>query len=622
MSLPPPPSPAPLRRLPLALVNRIAAGEVIERPAAAVKELVENALDAGARTIAIVLREGGQALIRVTDDGRGMTRDELPLALERHATSKLPSDDLLDIRWFGFRGEALPSLGAVARLAITSRALGSSDAWRVEVEGGEVRAPVPTPAPTDAPSGTCVEVRDLFFATPARLKFLKAPRTEAEAAREIIERIALAHPAVTLTLEEDGKRPVRFEGVAPDPDSSAATLTPARLATVLGDELAKNVVSVTSAREGLTLEGVISVPTWHRPTTRAQHLFVNRRPVRDRALLGALRAAYGDLLPPGRHPAAVLFLTLPAHAVDVNVHPTKAEVRFRDPQAVRGLLITALRQALEDGGARRTASAPLAEAFRRPLFTPRGSIGASFPPFAAQAPATSPPGAFPGFAEHALPAARNTPPPPPQSETAPAESSEPSAPGFLGAALAQLHETYILAQTPEGLTLVDQHAAHERLMHEKFKRDLAAGGVARQALLLPEVVEMPEADVTHLLDRAAEWERLGLVMEPFGTGAVLVREVPALLAPRLNVAALVKDLAEDNTESDDSSRLLDAHLEHACATLACHGSVRAGRALNRDEMNALLRAMEQEPHSGQCNHGRPTSITLSLTALERLFERG
>ncbi len=621
-----------LRRLPETLVNRIAAGEVIERPAAAVKELAENALDAGAARIEVALRDGGASLIRVADDGCGMSREDLMLAIERHATSKLPDDDLLNIHSFGFRGEALPSIGAVSRMTIASRARNGGEAWQIAVEGGDAGRP----APVAQPEGTCVEVRDLFFATPARLKFLKSVRAESEAAREAVERLAMAHPDVEFVWQEDDKRPVRYAAVRPDMPGLADADEPMRrrLADILGAEFMDNAIALSVAREGYALSGYAGLPTLHRPTARAQYLFVNGRPVRDKVLLSALRGAYGDVLPSGRHPMAVLFLTVPPREVDVNVHPAKAEVRFRDAALVRGLIVASIRRALEQAG-QFTAStlAPQALGMLRGEDTAalaatgtdaqgfadihRGqagggaSWGGGYPRFAPR------PGALPPATLHALAgaplSARST-------LAGGGESGRPASPvGRLGAAVAQLHGTFIVAQTEDSVVIVDQHAAHERIVYEGMKKALAEGGVKRQILLIPDVVEMEDALAERLAARAGEFEELGLLLEPFGTGAVLVREVPALLG-QADIKPLLRDLAEELAEFGDGKALKE-RLEEVCATMACHGSVRAGRALNADEMNALLRRMEESPNSGQCNHGRPTYVELKKTDLEKLFDR-
>ena len=589
----------PIRRLPESLVNRIAAGEVVERPAAAVKELVENALDAGASKIEIAMREGGQALIAVTDDGFGMARDDLALALERHATSKLPDEDLWNIHSFGFRGEALPSIASVARLSLISRARGASDAWQLDVEGGQMGAP----KPAALAEGTRVEVRDLFYATPARLKFLKQSRTENDYAREVVERLALVNPHVSFTFREDDKKPLAY---AASLDSSG------RVADVMGDDFMANAAAIDIERNGSAVTGFAGFPTFHAATSRGQYLFVNGRPVRDKVLLSALRAAYGDLLPTGRHPLAVLFIDIPPQDVDVNVHPAKTEVRFRDAAAVRGLMISGIRHALQQVAQFTTSTlAPQALQMLQPQSDGGFSDYASAQPqsFYAQAANASP--AFYGSMFGAsVPQAR--------SVEAAMVVPMPSV-GRLGAAVAQIHNTFIVAQTENGVIIVDQHAAHERIVYEKMKQGLGENGVRRQLLLVPEVVEMDDADAQRVLSRADQLAQLGLVIELFGPGAVLVREIPALLG-KTDVKALLRDMAEEIAEFDDSHALRD-RLEEICSTLACHGSVRAGRLLTIDEMNALLRQMESTPNSGQCNHGRPTYVELKKTDLEKLFDR-
>jgi DNA mismatch repair protein MutL len=590
-----------IRRLPAELVNRIAAGEVVERPAAAVKELVENAIDAGAARIDVTLRDGGLSLILVSDDGGGMTADELALAVERHATSKLPDDDLVHIRSLGFRGEALPAIGAVSRLTIASRRRGASATWSIAVEGGSVGRV----APAAGGEGTRVEVRDLFYATPARLKFMKTARTELDHALDMVQRLAMAHPGVAFTLS-DGER-ARLRLPAASGERDAARLD--RLGAVLGRDFAENALTIAAEREGHRLSGYAGLPTLNRATAAGQYLFVNGRPVRDKLLFGAVRGAYQDFLARDRHPVLALFLDLPPEAVDVNVHPAKAEVRFREAGLVRGLIVGALKHALAEAGHR--ASTTVAAS----------ALGALRPagPYAQPAYALPPrPGA--GLAERAqafyapLPGTEAPAAPPP----APAQEAEASS--FpLGAARAQLHATYIVAETPDGLVIVDQHAAHERLVYERMKAALANGGIARQALLLPEVVELEEGACARLLARASELAELGLMVEPFGAGAVVVREVPALLG-QVDAAGLVRDLADELTELGDALALKE-RLEEVSGTLACHGSVRAGRRLLPEEMNALLRQMEATPHSGQCNHGRPTYVELKLADIERLFGR-
>jgi DNA mismatch repair protein MutL len=588
----------PIRQLPPIVVNRIAAGEVVERPAAAVKELVENAIDAGATRIDIGLREGGQALIAVADNGSGMSRDELALAVERHCTSKLPDDDLLEITALGFRGEALPSIGAVSRLRITSRPPGADAAWEIAVEAGVKHDPVPAAHPP----GTRVEVRELFFATPARLKFLKTARSERDQAVDTVRRLAMACPGIAFTVIGDDERVLLR--------LPAAASREARLAALLGRDFAENSVPVMAERQGFRLTGRIGLPTLNRGLPRDQYLVVNGRPVRDRLLVGAVRGAYQDVLARDRHPVVALFLDGPAAEIDVNVHPAKAEVRFRDAGLIRGLIVGALRHALEAAGQRSSttmANATLA-AFR-PAGAGNGLADAmprfAFPPSAPTRELAEAGNRFlmPGDAA--------------AGEAAPAGEASPDLP--LGAARAQLHGTYILAETATGIVLVDQHAAHERLVYERMKEALARDGVARQILLLPEIVELDPAVATRVTARAEELALFGLVLEPFGPGAVIVREVPALV-PGLDVKSLIRDLADELDEWGDALALQE-RVEHVCGTLACHSSVRAGRRLAPAEMDALLRQMEATPNSGQCNHGRPTYVSLALGDIERLFGR-
>jgi len=604
-----------IRLLPPNLVNQIAAGEVVERPASVVKELVENALDAGARRIDIHLREGGRSLIAVEDDGRGMTREELALAVERHATSKLPDDDLVHIHSFGFRGEALPSIGAVGRLAIASRARGEGTAWQIAVDGG-VKSPAEPAARGD---GTRVELRDLFYAVPARLKFLKSPRSESNAAQEIVERLAMAHPDVAFTLRDEERLALRLPAIGADllQDPAAATLE--RLGAIMGRDFADNAARLDAMRESVRLTGFAGLPTLNRATSTQQFLFVNGRPVKDRLIIGAIRGAYQDFLARDRHPMVALFVDLPAEEVDVNVHPAKAEVRFRDSGLVRGLIVSAIRAALAEAGHRAssTVAASTLGSFTAPTQFPtqlsspgwRGYTpgpARSSPALAAQAMA-----AFaPLSAEIDRPSAR--------VEAAPAADSAPAA-HPLGVARAQLHETYVVAQTADGIVIVDQHAAHERLVYERMKAALESGSVARQALLIPEVVELDGPNAERLTARAAELAELGLVIEGFGAGAIVVREVPALLG-QSDVRGLIQDLADELAELGDALSLKE-RLQEVCSTMACHGSVRAGRRLTQPEMDALLRQMEATPHSGQCNHGRPTYVELKLADIERLFGR-
>jgi DNA mismatch repair protein MutL len=588
-----------IRLLPPVLVNRIAAGEVIERPAAAVKELVENAIDADASHIDIALKEGGQSLIAVADNGGGMTPDELSLAIERHCTSKLPDDDLSRIAALGFRGEALPSIGAVSRMRIVSRPPDAGNAWEIAVEAGRKS----TPAPAGHPPGTRVEVRDLFFATPARLKFLKTPRTERELAVDAVRRLAMAYPGVSFTVTGDDERALLRLPAAVDPDPAMARR--ARLAALLGRDFAENSIGIDAARGDFHLTGLAGLPTLNRAAPRDQYLVVNGRPVRDKLLVGAVRGAYQDVLARDRHPIVALFLDGPPDEIDVNVHPAKAEVRFRDAALVRGLIVGALRNALAAAGHR--ASSTVATATLAAFRPEDHGAGASARRFAFPQP---PPTLSLALAESANNFLRPDPVTPP--DPGPFEAP-------LGSARAQLHGTYILAETATGLVIVDQHAAHERLVYERMKEALAARGVARQALLLPEVVELDESSATRLTARADELAEFGLLVEPFGPGAVVVREVPALL-PGLDVRSLVRDLADEMAEWGDALSLRE-RIETVCGTLACHTSVRAGRHLSPAEMDALLRQMEATPNSGQCNHGRPTYVALDLADIERLFGR-
>ena len=599
-----------IRLLPANLVNQIAAGEVVERPASVVKELVENALDAGARRIDIHLREGGRSLIAVEDDGIGMSPEELSLAVERHATSKLPDDDLVHINSFGFRGEALPSIGAVGRLTITSRKRGAENAWSISVEGGSKSAPVPAARN----EGTRVELRDLFYAVPARLKFLKSPRSESNAAQEMVERLAMAHPDVSFTLRDEEKLALRLPAVAGDLLADAAAASLERLGAIMGRDFADNAARLDALRESVRLTGFAGLPTLNRATSTQQFLFVNGRPVKDRLIIGAIRGAYQDFLARDRHPLVALFVDLPAEEVDVNVHPAKAEVRFRDAALVRGLIVTAIRHALAAAGHRAstTVAAETLSSFGVPqqLSTP----AASWHGFPSSAPRSSPALAAQALAAFAPLAPELDRPSARVDEAVEAADSNP-----LGAARAQVHETYIVAQTADGIVIVDQHAAHERLVYERMKAALASGGVARQALLIPEVVELDSPSAERLAARAPELAELGLVIEAFGSGAIVVREVPALLG-QSDVRGLIQDLADELAELGDALSLKE-RLQEVCSTMACHGSVRAGRRLTQAEMDALLRQMEATPYSGQCNHGRPTYVELKLADIERLFGR-
>ncbi len=616
----PPPRPV-IRRLPSDAVNRIAAGEVVERPAAAVKELVENAFDAGAGTVDIAISAGGLALVGVSDDGCGMAPDELALALQRHATSKLTAGedgriDLLNIHTMGFRGEALPSIASVSRLAMLSRAQGE-EAAEIRVDAGARDGPRPAAWTGLGDTGTRIEVRDLFHATPARLKFMKSERAETMAITDTVRRLAMARPDVAITLEQDGRTLLRL----PPQSGPADEARLARLGAIMGREFRDNALAIDAERDGVRVAGFAGLPTLNRGTAGHQFLFVNGRPVKDRMLSGVLRAAYQDFLARDRHPMAALFVDLDPEAVDVNVHPAKTEVRFRDSGGVRGLLVGALRHTLAAAGHRASTTV---SGFA--LGRARVEGAAPFPAAAAVAGSPAPmPLAPTGWGR---PSGGLSAPP------APSFAGEPAAPsarvelasaaadpaGFpLGVARAQLHETYIIAQTTDGIVLIDQHAAHERLVYEQMKRQMAEGGVKRQALLIPDVVELGEDGAARVIERAGELLDLGLEIEPFGPGAVCVRATPALFGA-MDAAGLVRDLADEFAELD-AGLALKERFEAVMGNMACRGSVRAGRRLNAEEMNALLRHMEATPHSGQCNHGRPTYVELKLADIERLFGR-
>jgi len=590
-----------IRPLDEAAINRIAAGEVVERPASAVKELVENALDAGATRISVDFADGGKTLIRVTDDGCGMTAADLPLAVARHATSKIDGSDLLNIHSFGFRGEALASLGAVGRLTLTSRAAGQ-EAAQITVAGGRMGAV----RPAGLTRGTVVELRDLFYATPARLKFLRSDRAEAQAIAEVLRRLAMAEPQVGFTLTDmsGGEARVIFRA-DPQPGDFFDALH-GRLTGILGADFTQNALRIDVARDGMHLTGYAALPTYSRGSSAQQFVFVNGRPVLDKLLLGALRVAYFDFLSRDRHPAAVLNLGCDPERVDVNVHPAKSEVRFREPEAARSLIITGLRTALSGAGHRAstTVATETLAAMRpepRPAYAEDRPSQASFArAFAFQAPAST------GFAE--APTAR-------VAEIAQAADAHHP----LGAARAQVHENYIIAQTTQGIVIVDQHAAHERLVYERLKRQMAETGITAQALLIPEIVELSPTDAARLIDAAPTLAQLGLVIEPFGGSAVAVRETPAILGA-VNAAALIRDVLDELVDAGQS-HLIRGKIDAVLSRMACHGSVRSGRQMRAEEMNALLREMEATPHSGQCNHGRPTYVELKLHDIERLFGR-
>jgi DNA mismatch repair protein MutL len=569
-----------IRRLSEGTVNRIAAGEVIERPASVVKELVENAIDAGASAIEVVFRSGGKSLIRVRDDGHGMDREDLLLAIERHATSKLPSDDLIEIRFLGFRGEALPSVGAISRLSVASRPRGGGEAHEVTVEAGQVSGP----RPVALSRGTEIEVRDLFFATPARLKFLKTDRAESAEATDVVRRMALAYPHVGFSFVTEDRRVL---------DVPPGEKEDQRIRRILGNDFMENAVAFGLIREDVQVHGLAGLPTWTRAQGNMQYLFVNGRSVRDRQLVGAVRGAYADVMAANRFPAIVLFVTCPPDRVDVNVHPAKAEVRFRDPALVRSVIISAIRAALADR--RQATDTTLAQ-----------SMASNFRPM----PSSS---GYAGFTDVQRAFAMDMP-------IAASVSEDPPVADYpLGQARGQLHDTYILSQTRDGIVLIDQHAAHERLVYERLKRERADRQLAVQPLLVPEVVDLDPSMVERLSGAASVLAESGLVVEAFGDGAVIVREVPAAIADG-DIAGIIRDIS-DELATFDASTAVETRINHVLATMACHHSVRAGRKLRPEEMNALLREMEATPNSGQCNHGRPTFVELKLSDLERLFGR-
>jgi DNA mismatch repair protein MutL len=601
----------PVRQLPEQIVNRIAAGEVVERPASAVKELVENAIDAGATRIDIFTEGGGRRRIAITDDGAGMTKGDLVLAVDRHATSKLDDEDLLRIRTLGFRGEALPSIGAVAKLAITTRHASEPHAWALNVDAG-VKSAI---APAALTVGTRVEVSDLFYTTPARLKFLKTDRTETEAVREVVRRLAMARPDIAFSIAGEERAPVTWAAALP---GAPGQLT--RLCDILGADFRAAAIDVRAEREGVIVEGFTAAPSLTRANALGQYLFVNGRPVRDKLILGAVRAAYADYLPRDRHPVVALFVMLDTQEVDANVHPAKTEVRFRNAGLVRALIVHALKDGLAREGKRTAANSDGAAimAFRPGSIPRRGGWDWRRPP---NFPASSFDGAaapvYSSFAESTQ-AAFDTGAPTADIRYEPSPATD-LLDRPLGAARTQIHETYIVSQTRDGLIVVDQHAAHERIVYERLKASLEKNGIQRQILLIPEIVELDEPTVEKLVARSDELEKFGLAIESFGPGAIAVRETPSLLG-KTDAASLLRDLADHMAEWDEALPL-ERRLMHVAATMACHGSVRAGRILKPDEMNALLREMEDTPNSGQCNHGRPTYVELKLTDIEKLFGR-
>lgn len=599
-----------IRRLPPNLVNRIAAGEVVERPASALKELVENAIDAGATRIAARLSHGGAGSIEVVDDGCGMAADDLALALERHATSKLPGESIESVATMGFRGEALPSIASVARLTLESRLRGA-EGWRRIVDNGALAAE----GPAALPPGTRVLVEELFARVPARRKFLRSPRSEYAACLDVVRRLAMARPDIVFSLEHDGRRGLPL--LQPED-------RPARVAALTDRALADASVVIDLEREGHRLGGVAGLPTFHRGVADHQYLFVNGRPVRDRLLMGAIRGAYAEMMPRDRHAVVALFLDVPAGEVDVNVHPAKTEVRFRDPALVRGLIVSGLRRALDAGGHR--VAQPVSEAalgmWQQQSPLPSGvELGRVLS--AGDGLRETPSTAYPSFEGQGLRSFRDRPTfftPPPQARAEPAWAPPPATADHpLGVARGQVAKTYIVAESDDGLILVDQHAAHERLVLERMRRALAGGRVAAQALLIPEVIELDEPACDRLEARAGELADFGLELERFGARAVLVRATPALLGTA-DPSGLVTDLADELAAYDEALSLRE-RLDAIAGTMACHGSVRAGRVLSVAEMNALLREMEVTPHSGQCNHGRPTWVKLAHGDIEKLFGR-
>ncbi|MEM1038790.1 MAG: DNA mismatch repair endonuclease MutL [Pseudomonadota bacterium] len=621
-----------VQRLKNTIINQIAAGEVIERPASVVRELVDNAVDSGATRIEISTAAGGRGLVRVTDNGSGMSREDLGLAVERHCTSKL-FDDLLSIETLGFRGEALPSIGSVSKLAIQSRQV-DSDGWSVQVHGGTVNATRPAAL---AP-GTIVEMSDLFYATPARLKFLKTDRAEANAITETVRRAALGHPEIHFTLSGSDRQTLDFPAV------SGGDALRRRARQVIGSDFVENAVIVDAEREGVHLAGLAGLPTFNRANSLHQYVYVNGRPVRDKQITGAIRGAYMDFLSRYRHPVVALFIDIDPNQVDVNVHPAKSEVRFRDPGLVRGLLVGALKQAISEAGHRASTEGRdgLMAAFQRPD-SPTAERNGFGPAQTYQSqPYQTKPYQSPGVANHDW---TQSPYAPENTSWATTGFAEDGQAGFagvsersadlrvidpieedgnnsqapLGVARAQVHENFIIAQTETGLVIVDQHAAHERLVYERFKAHMAQNGIEAQILLVPQVVELTQEARNHLLDHVDLLTRFGLTLEAFGESAVAVRETPAILGD-VDCTKLLEDLADEIAEWGTANQLQE-RIDHVAATMACHGSVRSGRRLLPQEMNALLRDMERTPNSGQCNHGRPTYIELGLKDIERLFGR-
>lgn len=617
----------PIRVLPSNLVNQIAAGEVIERPASVIKELVENAIDAGATKVEVMLEGGGKNLITVTDNGKGISPEELTLAVERHATSKLPDNDLFNINFLGFRGEALPSIASVAKMTISSRQKGSDSGWQISVNGGdkgEVK-------PAAVALGTKIEVRDLFYTTPARLKFMKSDSSETAQCVDMLQRIALANPQISFYLESDGKKKVALNAC----QGELFDCRQRRVADVLGGEFEENSVGIDAHNDFCKISGFIGVPTYNKANSLSEFLFVNNRPVRDKLILGAIKGAYQDMMTSGRYPACAVFIEVEPMYVDVNVHPTKAEVRFYDNGAIRSLLVGSIRHALSFGGQKSVETGGLEHLLERTIEgeeTDLAPLHSSQPVknYMLREPAA-------GFAAtpfnhvHSFSGGRGKSTastmsiPALESKFSVRVAEEPTAEtleevGELGLAKAQFHNTYIISQTEDSIVIIDQHAAHERITMERMKQSMAKHEqVPAQMLLLPEVVDLSLPEKENILEYAPQLAQLGLRLEEFGTSAVLVREIPALLG-ETDVKKLIKDMAAEISEWGGEYALSDK-IHHICATIACHGSVRAGRQLNIEEMNRLLRDMEKTEHSGQCNHGRPTYVKIKLTDIEKLFER-
>ncbi len=616
-----------IRYLPETLINQIAAGEVVERPAAALKELIENSLDAKATAIDVDIQDGGKTRLVISDNGHGMNNEELIACLDRHATSKLPDDDLLHISYLGFRGEALASIAAVSRVNIQTHDLAGGESWQVTCEAGEKSEVMPCAHP----KGTRIEVRDLFYSTPARLKFQKSERAEYSAIKDMITRLSMAYPKVSFTLTHNGATKLNLPAVL-DQQS--------RLASILGKDFGENSMQIEAEREGIKLYGFAGLPTYHRGTSQFQYLFVNGRTVKDKLLHGCVRAAYADVLHRDRHPVLALFLELPPSEVDVNVHPAKAEVRFRDPQLVRGMIISALKHAIHDKGfeASNTVATDTLNAFRPANMpcAPQGDMpapalplhrgsGAAVPRSYAYGAGNTAHQSYGALSEqtHSL-YAPQTSLAHDMAPTAKAEEhieiAEDHMAYPLGAARAQVHENYIIAQTQNGMVIVDQHAAHERLVYERFKAQMEESGIEKQGLLSPDIIEVDDTQAQQLLEFSDALAKSGLEIEAFGAGAIAVQSIPALLSGRIDTKRLVKDLIDNIIEHDNADDL-ETRINHILSTMACHGSIRSGRRLNAQEMNALLRQMEETPLSGQCNHGRPTYVELSLKDIERLFGR-